>query len=550
MDDPNRPDIPDIGDQLPPPYAVSQKPAFTPPQEAMLGPAVTTWSTAAAPALLFGVPDGWTEVPADALTRFPVEHEHVPAVAPIVQATRILAAYQRPGDSGRVWSVQLRRYDGPLAEVVMQNPTNWARAKSSWCEFQGAIQRGPAGRPAIIMRYAYSLQNVVYVLYETWLLHGGGGYHFVLHAPAADEPRLWPDWEAMLASVRAGASQDARPGAPPPARPPPPVARYRCAVATQVPVTLGNVTSQRPAGLIIAGSPSLAAWSLLGVAAARLYGGVRARQLEGQTISVPATGDAMLTDDCVVLRLVVAPQTGRTTLKGGVSDRSVDLEIPYRLIGRWGSEQRGVWLDVVGRGALWLQPHDRGEFGQWLGHLSHGKTWQPPTRVILRAEAAVVGWCQQDPRFTFGLPDRWVPAPPEALASYGAFFHPSVLRAGVLLPADQWEAQVFVIDNGPADAVGGADELSLAAMLAAATDIVHNGPIEVTTLGGEPVALLRGYSWDAEGGSNDRCYGALAHGGTSHALWYGVVGGALGDGGYETWLPHFRTMLATWHWYQ
>jgi hypothetical protein len=166
----------------------------------------------------------------------------------------------------------------------------------------------------------------------------------------------------------------------------------------------------------------------------------------------------------------------------------------------------------------------------------------------MQVEAPVVGWCQQDPRFTFGLPDRWVPAPAHALADYGHYFHPSVLRACVILVAGDWEAQVFVIDNGPVDAGRHTDEESLAAMLAEATNISPHGPIEVTAAAGEPVALLRGYSWP-EAEAVDRCYGALAHAGTLYALWYGIVGGTTGDGSYETWAPHFRTMLATWHWY-
>jgi len=263
----------------------------------------------------------------------------------------------------------------------------------------------------------------------------------------------------------------------------------------------------------------------------------------------PATGEAVLTDDGVQLYLVVAPKVGRTQIKGGPSDRSAELHIPFRLIGRCGSDQRGVWLEVVGRGTMWLLPRDRGEFGQWLAHLSHGKTWQPPVQVTMQASSPVAGWCQQDPRFTFGFPQRWVQAPPHALADYGRLFAPSVLRAGVVESAGEWEAQVFVIDNGPAAAPDGrADEQFLAATLADAPNISPNGPIEVTSVGGELAALLRSYSWQ-QGEAIDRCYGALVHAGTLYALWYGVVGGTTGDGSYENWLPAFHTMLATWHWY-
>jgi hypothetical protein len=552
MEDPNKLDIPDISAQLRAPYAVAEKPAFAPPQEAPFGlPGVTTWNIGGAPVLEFGHPDGWRAVEPEVPTWFPVEREHLAPEAPMLKETRILAALEHEGSDGQPWLVQLRKFERPLAEVVMQNPANWARGKSSWCEFLGAIQRGVAGRAATILRFAYTRHDTLFVLYEAWLVHGGGGYHFVATAPAADEPESWMHWEAMLASARAGEEVLQAPSAASvPFTPPgPPVPRYRCAARTQVPVTLGNVTSRNPSTTIIAGSPSQAAWSLMGVAAMRLYGSIRANQLEGKTVSVPASGEAVLTDDLLLLRLVVAAKSGRTFIRGGPSDRSVDLDIPYRIIRRVGSDQNGIWLDLVGRGALWLHPRDGGEFARWLAHLSRGKTWQEPVRVSMQPEVPVVAWLQQDPRYTFGLPAEWAPVPAENLAGYGQLFQPSILRAGVGLVAGEYEAQVFVIEQGPVAAVGGrTDEESLAAMLAEATHIAPNGPIEVTTLDGEPLALLRGYSRN-EQGAVDRCYGAITHAGTLYALWYTVVGGTAGDGSYEAWAPHFRTMLATWHWY-
>jgi hypothetical protein len=228
---------------------------------------------------------------------------------------------------------------------------------------------------------------------------------------------------------------------------------------------------------------------------------------------------------------------------------SVQLEIPYRLMRQSGTDQGGVYLDVVGRGVLRLHPRDEGGFAQWLAHLSYNKTWQDPSALQLRVERPVVGWCQQDSRYTFGLPQQWVPAEPGPLTDYGRLFQPSQLRAGVLFEAGQWEAQVFVIDNGPVqEFLATADAESLAALLAAATEITPAGPIQVAALGGETVALLRGTSSTSEG-VFDRCYGAFAHGGVLYALWYGVVGGTIGDGAYDRWLADFHTMMATWHWY-
>jgi hypothetical protein len=32
-------------------------------------------------------------------------------------------------------------------------------------------------------------------------------------------------------------------------------------------------------------------------------------------------------------------------------------------------------------------------------------------------------------------------------------------------------------------------------------------------------------------------------------LWFNIVDARVGDGSYENFLPHFHTMIATWHWY-
>jgi hypothetical protein len=327
------------------------------------------------------------------------------------------------------------------------------------------------------------------------------------------------------------------------------LARYRCAVETEVPVTLENVTSeQRP--MFFVASQNAIAWSMLAVAGMALYGHARANNLEGKTLTVPAGGEATLTDDRIVLRVMIPSKVSGVSLRGDASTRSINLEIPYRAIQSWGKDYRNVRLDIIGRGPMWLLPRDKGEFQQWLAHLSHNKTWQPPTPVQIQAQVPIVSWCQQDPHFTFGLPERWNQGPSAFLADYARGFLPSIVRAAVGLDAGRWEVQVFVIDDGSLQARGRpANTESLAAMLAEATNISPIGPVQLARLGGEPLLLLRGTSWTAEG-LVDRCYGSIAHGDTHYMLWFNIVDAQVGDGSYETWLPHFHTMIATWHWYQ
>jgi hypothetical protein len=301
--------------------------------------------------------------------------------------------------------------------------------------------------------------------------------------------------------------------------------------------------------MFFVGSQNTVAWSMLAVAGMALHGQAKAHDLEGNTISVPASGDATLSDDRVVLQLMIPTKVSGVSLRGDASSRSVNLEIPYRAIQSWGKDHDNIRLDIVGRGPMWLRPRDTGDFQQWLAHLSYNKTWQPPTPVQIQVETPIVSWCQQNAQFTFGLPERWNAAPPQFLADYARGFLPSIVRAAVGLDAGRWEVQVFVIDDGSLQARGRPANIeSLDAMLAESTNISPIGAVQLASLGGEPLLLLRGTSWTAEG-LVDRCYGSIAHRDTHYMLWFNIVDARVGDGSYENFLPHFHTMIATWHWY-
>jgi hypothetical protein len=288
---------------------------------------------------------------------------------------------------------------------------------------------------------------------------------------------------------------------------------------------------------------------MLAFAGMSLFNQARANNLEGKTITVPASGEATLTDDRIALNVMIPAKVSGISIKGDASSRSMNLEIPYRAIRSWDKDHGGVRLDLIGRGPMWLRPRDGGDFQQWLAHLSYNKTWQPPTPVQIQPQVPVVSWCQQDRQFTFGLPERWGAAPPHFLADYARGFLPSICRAAVGLDAGSWEIQVFVIDDGSLQARGrAANTESLAAMLAEVTNVSPIGPVQLTSLDGEPLLLMRGTSWTAEG-LVDRCYGSIVHRDTHIMLWFNIVDARVGDGSYEAFLPHFHTMIATWHWY-
>jgi hypothetical protein len=72
-------------------------------------------------------------------------------------------------------------------------------------------------------------------------------------------------------------------------------------------------------------------------------------QPAGREVSVPASGEVVLTGDGLGLHVMTGSQVGGVQLRAGGSSW-VDLQIPYRLVRRWGREAHGVWLEVVGRG--------------------------------------------------------------------------------------------------------------------------------------------------------------------------------------------------------
>jgi hypothetical protein len=520
------------------------------PEQPSESPRVDRWNQQAWPPVTFGVPSGWQDTAREALAWLPVERR-LPPNAPVLAGSHILAGVSRSGSGAHPWQVQLRRYDtAALATFVMDDPVRWSQGRSLIGDLDGEpAHRQVGGHRAVVLSYLCRLDDETFVFSEAWL-DDPGGHYFVGSAPAVDQVA----WRAALETMLSNVEQALVPASPPPSIPVPaaapgpraPGVRYRCPVQSHLPVTLENVTSQRPR-MFVFGSSSMVAWAAVGIAAASMYGRTRAGAMEGRTVSVPADGEVIVMDDRIVLHLVAGTQAAGVSLRADLAARTFDLEIAFGLIRRFGVESAGVYLDVVGRGAIWLRTHDDLAMAQWLAHLTHGKTWQPPRTVEPTVHAPVVSWCQQDPRFTFGLPQGWAGAPPQALTDFASLFLPSVLRCGVLRDAGPVEAQVFVIDTGPASSqLERVDQESLGALLV--DGMPTNDGLQAANLGGEPVLLLRGLAAD-DAGFADRCLGAVVHNGILFALWYGTVGGRPGDGSYEASLPQFLSMLASWHWY-
>jgi hypothetical protein len=254
-------------------------------------------------------------------------------------------------------------------------------------------------------------------------------------------------------------------------------------------------------------------------------------------------------DDRIALRLVATGGVRGVRLTNAVSDRTMEFEIPYALLTRWGQTRDGVYLDIFGRDVIWIQPSDNGELVQWLAHLSYEKTWKPPTPLDVEARLPIMGWCQQDPRYTFGMPDEWGNPDPLAFAEYGRNFLPSFLRSMVGLTVGDIEAQLIVVETGGEEARAMPSDVDgMATALASATNVHPIGAIRSLTIDGQPAVLMRGTSLTRDG-VTDRTYVHVNRNGVYFIIWYGLVDDVAGSGNHERWFPAFETMLATWHWY-
>jgi hypothetical protein len=523
---------------------------------------VDRWNQQAWPPLTFGVPEGWSDVLADQFALLPAERR-IPPDAPVLQDTTIVAALQRPSDRGQPWHVQLRLFARQaMGSYVLDDPVRWSQGRSLLGELTGKPRLlRICGCPGVLLTYSCHLDGEDLIFAEAWWSHPSAAYYFVASAPTADADAWLRDFDTMLedmqeqggypsaippAATPPAQQQDASLGpAQPPGAVPEQVVRYRCNVQTYLPFTLENVTSGQRR-LVVLGSPSVVAWSMVGVAAMAMHGRAKARRLQGREVSIPASGEVTLTGDGLGLHVMTGSQAGGVQLRAGGSSW-VDLQIPYRLVRRWGQEAHGIWLEIVGRGPIWLQTSADQELAGWIAHLSQGRTWQPPTPIDLPRPPAIGGWCQQDPRFTFAFPQGWDYFPRDALADFARSFTPDLLRCGVGLNAGEWEVQALVIDCGPASAhLSQTDPESLAALLI--EGLSPPGVVSLVRLDGDPAVLARAAKPTAEG-VFDRTYGAVVHDGALFALWYGTVGGTRGDGSHERWLPDFHSMLATWHWY-
>jgi len=369
---------------------------------------VDRWNQQAWPPLTFGVPEGWSDVPVDQFAWLPVERT-IPPQAPVLERTTIVAAVQRRSDHGQPWHVQLRLFGRPaMGNYVLEDPVRWSQGRSQVGELNGEPRLlRICGCPGVRLTYSCRLDGEDLIFAEAWWSHPRTAYYFVASAPAADAQAWLRDFDAMLENTQeqggypyavpsAAAPPQQQAASPGPAQRPSAVSdqvvRYRSNVQTYLPFTLENVTSGQRR-LVVLGSPSTVAWSMVGIAAMAMHGRAKARSLEGREVSVPASGEVVLTGDGLSLRVMTGSQVGGVQLRTGGSSW-VDLQIRTRRALRrrgagrdgaaaWGQPIRhsvGSLAEVRGRGDAQRRRVLRGSRRLWLLRSRQLKSCTPPRR--------------------------------------------------------------------------------------------------------------------------------------------------------------------------
>lgn len=168
--------------------------------------ATTRWNLQARPLLLFAVPAGWDDVPADQLTWLPAELRRIDPTAQILVGTRILAAVHRSGTGPTGPEFQLRLHvTRAVADMMLEQPGPWLDSRCSILQGQAIgrpLRCTLAGWPGVILRYRFELDGAPYRGGDAWFPHADGSYQLSFAAPEADEDACLPAWNTMLATLR------------------------------------------------------------------------------------------------------------------------------------------------------------------------------------------------------------------------------------------------------------------------------------------------------------------------------------------------------------
>jgi hypothetical protein len=294
-----------------------------------------------------------------------------------------------------------------------------------------------------------------------------------------------------------------------------------------------NVTLHQR-GLFVIGPPSVVAGALAGRAIGRQIARGRAVRMADAQWRVVGYGEIVMLEDRIVVRQAT----------------QFDVSVPFRTITSWEADRGGLTLYRAGWAPIRLHVNDPKSLREWFEYLAAGHLWRPPVLETVYATRPIEAWCQQDHRFTFGIPWGWFLGDPEWLRSWEADYAPARVLAGVRRMELPSALLMMVLELPPDDEINPDLIENHGDELAAHTAYFFGGafhdPIRLIDVDGTRAMLFhvsRGYPDPME---VEQFY--MLRGGRIFNGRYAVATPA-GDEAYHSARPDFESMLATWHWY-
>jgi hypothetical protein len=310
-----------------------------------------------------------------------------------------------------------------------------------------------------------------------------------------------------------------------------------------------RVVMSRPPAFFVAGSSSVVAGALIGMAAANLI--ARNRQVKAESPQWQRKGPSHVFIDDVMV--TIDSQEGHQ-------------RIPFGTITAYRTSKLGLEFNRLMEPPILLGPslmasgrpdEQVSQLSGWFAHLSHGKLWHVPTFESARSEQPATALCQMDPRFTFGLPPGWRPAEPEIVG--GMSTPPPVVAAAVRPEIDGYGAIMRVDDlSGIPDASPQWVEYAeqTAAWMADAWSGSVSGRIAYLEIGsGGRAAVVPitacpiGYPGLPLGSRLEETHVVITRNGAVFKLQYAVIPFGNAPIPVHQDRTDLMTMLATWEWH-
>lgn len=288
-------------------------------------------------------------------------------------------------------------------------------------------------------------------------------------------------------------------------------------------------------GFFVVGPPSVVAGALLGRSIVDEFSRRRAARLAAPQWRSIGNHEVVLTETAIVVRRY----------------NDFDISVPFRTIVRWDPAPSGISIQRVGWAPLAFSVNDPQSFHEWFRYLATGHTWKPPVLERPQQKGPIVEWCQQDRRFTFGIPEGWVLGERDWLAWWEEDYAPARVIAGIRRFEGPAALVMLVLEVPPNKELNPetierhADEL--AAYMAIWFGGTFDDPIRIVDLDGDRAVLFHlSRRSGPEPMEVDHFF--VVHG---QQVFSGRFAGTspTGDAEYQRARPNWDSILATWHWY-